>query len=177
MTKSALKLRPPLQFRPVAAAAICLCIAQTALADETRIYEWREANGVVSYAQHPPPAGINGVTSRVIEVGSLTPARQAAIQASLAGEDATALAAGKRFREQVEAADLKIDEALQHVARAEQAKRTGREPRAGERVGNAGGGSRLRTVYFDRQQQLEDDVIAARKKLEEAHRVRAAVAP
>lgn len=58
------------------------------------------------------------------------------------------------------------------MARAEQAKRTGREPLAGERVGNAGGGSRLRTDYFGRQQQLEDNVIGARNKLEQAYRVR-----
>ncbi|MDQ6880602.1 MAG: DUF4124 domain-containing protein [Pseudomonadota bacterium] len=152
-------------------------MAHAALAEETRIYEWREANGVVSYAQHPPPAGTTGVTSRVVEVRSLTPARQAAVKASLAGDDVAGLAAAKRIREQVNAADRQIDLALQQVARAEQAKRTGREPLAGERVGIVGRGSRLRTGYFDRQQQLEDDVTDARKKLEEAYRVRAAVTP
>lgn len=99
MTQSALKPRPPLRFGPVAAAAICLCIAQATLADGTRNYEWREANGVVSYAQHPPPAGHSGVTSRVIEVHSLTPARQAAVKARLAGDDAAGLAAAASMRE------------------------------------------------------------------------------
>ena len=94
MTKSALKLRPPLRFGPVAASAICLCVAQ----------------------------------------------------ATLAADNAAGLASAKRFREQVEGADWKTDVALQQVARAEQAKRNAREPLAGERVGNAGGGWPLPVV-------------------------------
>jgi hypothetical protein len=39
MTKTALKLRPLQRFGPVAAAAICVCIAHAAVAEETRIYE------------------------------------------------------------------------------------------------------------------------------------------
>jgi hypothetical protein len=177
MTKSALKLRPLLRSGPVVAATICLSIAQAALAEETRIYEWREANGVVTYAQHPPPAGTKGVSSRVIEIRSLTPARQAAVKASLAGDDAAGLAAAKIFRDKVDAADRKVNLALQQLARAEQAMRDGREPLAGERVGNARGGSRLRADYFDRQQQLEDAVKDARAKVDEAYRLRAAVTP
>lgn len=113
MTKVALKLRPLQRFGPVAAAAICVCIAHAAVAEETRIYEWREANGVVSYAQRPPLAGTSGVPSRVIKVHSLTPARQAAVRASRAADNAAGRAAAKRFREQVEAVDRKIDVALQ----------------------------------------------------------------
>ena len=169
--------KPPPSLRPglAAAAAICLCIAHAALAEETTIYEWREPNGVVSYAQHPPPAGTQGVTSRAIEIRSLTPARRAAVRASLAGDDAAQLAAARRYRQQVDAADRKIDLTVQQLARAEQAVRHGREPLAGERAGIAGGGSRLRTDYFDRQQQLEDDVKDAHTQLDEAYRLRAAL--
>ncbi|HEY8707271.1 MAG TPA: DUF4124 domain-containing protein [Burkholderiaceae bacterium] len=177
MTSSALKLRPLLRPGPGAAAMICLCLAQAALAEETRIYQWRDANGVVSYAQHPPPAGTRGVTSRVVDVRSLTPAQQAAVRANLAGDDAAGLAAARSFRDKVDAADLKVNLALQQLARAEQAMRDGREPLAGERVGNARGGSRLRADYFDRQQQLEDAVKDARAKLDEAYRVRASITP
>lgn len=169
--------KPPSSLRPglAAAAAICLCIAHAALAEEATIYEWREPNGVVSYAQHPPPAGTQGVTSRVIEIRNLTPARRAAVRASLAGDDAAQLAAARRYRDQVDAADRKIDLAVQQLARAEQGVQHGREPLAGERAGIAGGGSRLRTDYFDRQQQLEDDVKDARTQLDEAYRLRAAL--
>jgi len=44
----------------------------------------------------------------------------------------------------------------------------GREPLPGERVGLAGGGSRLRPEYFERQQKMKRDLEAARVRLEEA---------
>lgn len=44
----------------------------------------------------------------------------------------------------------------------------GREPLPGERVGLAGGGSRLRPEYFERQQKLKRDLETARVRLEDA---------
>ncbi len=177
MTTSALQSRPLSRLGPIVVATLCLCIAHAAVADETRVYEWRDANGVVSYSQNPPPPGTKGVTSRVIEFRSLTPVQQAAVKARLAGIEAAGQARSKRFRDEVEAADQKVSFALRRLAQAEQAMRNGREPLAGERAGIAGGGSRLRADYFDRQQQLEDAVQKARAQLEEAYRLRASVTP
>lgn len=177
MTTSRLQSRPRSPLGPIVVATLCLCIAHAAVADEIRVYEWRDANGVVSYSQNPPPPGTRGGTSRVIEVRSLTPAQQAAVRARLAGIGAAEQARSKRFRDQVEAADQKVNLALRQLAQAEQAMRNGREPLAGERVGIAGGGSRLRADYFDRQQQLEEAVQKARAQLEEAYRLRASVTP
>lgn len=159
-------------------ALLWLCIGQTAVADETKVYEWRETNGAVSYSQDPPPPGTKGViSSREIDTKSFTPAQKVAIKSRLARVDAAELADSKRFRNQVDAADQRVTGSLRQLADAERALRTGRTPRAGERVGNAGGGSRLRADYFERQKQLEDVVQSAHVQVDEAYRMRAEIKP
>jgi hypothetical protein len=51
---------------------------------------------------------------------------------------------------------------------AQSARELGVEPQPGERLGTAGGGSRLSEEYWERQKRLEDDVERARKRLDEA---------
>jgi hypothetical protein len=51
---------------------------------------------------------------------------------------------------------------------AEAARAAGKEPLPGERVGTAGGASRLSEAYFDRQRKLEADVEKARRELDKA---------
>jgi hypothetical protein len=63
-----------------------------------------------------------------------------------------------------------VREAEEALRLAEEAKRTGEEPLAGERTGVAGGGSRLSEEYFQRQKGLEDAVVNARNALEQARR-------
>ena len=145
--------------------------------DIGRVYEWREANGAVSYSQLPPPAGTPGVGSREIDTGSFTAAQTAAVKARLAGIDAAELADARRFRQQLGAADKAVAEAVQALGRAEQAFRQGRVPQQGERVGNAGGGSRLRPTYFEREKRLELEVGQARARLNDAHRARDGLKP
>ena len=59
--------------------------------------------------------------------------------------------------------------AAQQALDAAEAKRSlAEEPQPGERSGNAGGGSRLNDNYFARQQTLDGEVDAARKRYEEA---------
>jgi len=70
-------------------------------------------------------------------------------------------------REQARQRVREAEEAL-HVA--EEAKRNGEEPLPGERLGLTGGGSRLSEEYFQRQKQLEENVVNARSTLEQARR-------
>lgn len=153
------------------------CAVQTALADETKIFEWRDAKGVVSYSQNPPPPGTQGVTSREIETRIFTPAQRAAVKAHLAQIDAAAQADSALYRAQITAADQNVNRALRSLSRAESAASKGRLPHAGERVGNAGGGSRLRSEYFDRQKQLEDAIHDAKVKVDEAYSQRSQIIP
>lgn len=54
------------------------------------------------------------------------------------------------------------------LQKAQSARELGVEPLPGERIGTAGGGSRLSEEYWQRQKRLEDDVERARKRLDEA---------
>ena len=157
---------------------LCLGVAPVALAvDTSRVYEWREANGAVSYSQLAPPAGTPGVRSREIDTRSFTAAQTAAVKAQLAGIDAAELADARRFRQQLSAADKAVAEAVRALDRAEHAFRQGRVPLADERVGNAGGGSRLRPTYFERQKRLELEVEQARARLNDAYGARDGIRP
>jgi hypothetical protein len=61
-----------------------------------------------------------------------------------------------------------IQEAEKALQEAEAAMQAGKEPLPGERLGIAGGGTRLSEAYFERQKALQASVEAARKRLEEA---------
>jgi hypothetical protein len=155
------------------AALLCLLVllasggaVAASASDAVKVYEWREANGVASYSQAPPPAGTPGVTSLEVDTRHFTPAQAAAIKSYLAGLDAAQIADAERYRQQVDAA------ALQELTNAEAAFSQGRAPQPGDRVGNAGGGSRLRPEYFARQKALEHAVERARANLATAYRMR-----
>ena len=68
-------------------------------------------------------------------------------------------------------ADRAYDEvvaARKALQEAQMAQDQGVEPREGERLGIAGGRSRLTDEYWQRQERLAQDVEAARKRLDEA---------
>ena len=147
------------------------------MAGETKVFEWRDADGVTTYSQNPLPPETRGVTSLELNTKSFTPAQRAAVRAHLAHIDAAERADSARFRAQVAAADQTVNRALRTLSQAERAAREGRAPLGGERVGNAGGGSRLRSEYFDRQKHLEDAIREARAKVDEAYRLRSQIMP
>jgi hypothetical protein len=57
-------------------------------------------------------------------------------------------------------------QAEQDLKKAEEARANGKEPLPGERIGTAGGASRLDDKYWKRQKLLEQDVIDARERLD-----------
>jgi hypothetical protein len=93
-------------------------------------------------------------------VSGLTPEEKALAEqlAKQRAAGATATAATQRS----------VEEARRQLQQAETARDAGREPLPGERVGLAGGGSRLTEAYAERQKNLEDAVRAARKRFEDA---------
>jgi len=74
----------------------------------------------------------------------------------------------ERARAQREAGQDKVQAAEQALRNAEAARATGKEPLEGERIGTAGGASRLNEAYDDRQRRLEEAVERARRELEAA---------
>jgi hypothetical protein len=159
------------------AMSLAIGARTAAHADQTRLYEWRDASGITTYSQVPPTKGTPGATIREFDTRNFTSAQKLAVQSYLHGLDAAELADSKRFRQQVDAADRKVNEAMRQLVNAERVMRLGRIPMSGERVSNAGGGSRLRTDYFERQKRLEDAVQASRADLAEAYAVRDAIHP
>ncbi len=161
------------------AALLCLLVlfasggaVAATVSGAVKVYEWRASNGVVSYSQAPPPAGTPGVTNLEVDTRHFTPAQAAAIKSYLGGLDATQSAEAERHRQLVDTADQAVATALQKLTSAEAAFSQGRAPLQGERVGNAGGGSRLRPEYFARQKALEHAVERARANLATAYRMR-----
>jgi hypothetical protein len=70
--------------------------------------------------------------------------------------------------EQRRAAQQQLEEARNALSRAEEAQVNGKEPLPGERLGTAGGGSRLSDDYWARQQRLADAVKEARQRVDDA---------
>ena len=171
-----LRVHPMLQILALLATFVS-CVGQTAMADETKVFEWRSPTGVTSYSQTPPPPGTRGVTSQEIDTKTFTPAQRAAVKAHLARIRAEERADSLRFRAQVTAADHAVNRALRSLSAAERAAREGRAPHAGERIGTTGGGSRLRSEYLDRQKDLEDATREARIRVDEAYRLRSEIMP
>lgn len=174
------EFRPSLSWRAVGlGVAMLLGIGAgiSAHADQTRLYEWRDASGVTKYSQVAPTQGTPGGTTRELETQNFTTAQKLAVRSYLHGMDAAELADAKRFRQQVNTADRKVNDAMRQLADAERAMRLGRAPAAGKRVGNAGGGSRLRTGYFERQKRLKDAAQGARSELAQAYAARDVIKP
>jgi hypothetical protein len=73
-------------------------------------------------------------------------------------------------RQQQAARQAEVREAEQVLRAAEAAQAAGKEPLPGERLGNAGGGSRLTDAYWERQKSLKAAVTEARKRLDAARR-------
>ena len=74
----------------------------------------------------------------------------------------------EKSRAQREAGQDKVQAAEQAVRNAEAARAAGKEPLEGERLGTAGGSSRLSETYYDRQRKLEDALEKAQRELEAA---------
>lgn len=68
-------------------------------------------------------------------------------------------------REQSSAEEGERQQAEEALRQAEAAAANGKEPLPGERIGTAGGKSRLTESYFLRQKRLQDNVDTARAKL------------
>ena len=58
--------------------------------------------------------------------------------------------------------------AERELQKAKAALEAGREPQPGERIGTAGGASRLADAYFERIKSLENAIAGAQKKLDDA---------
>lgn len=134
------------------------CAASPALAQFT--YKSTMPDGRVIYGDAPVPGAkkVEKTKHDTSDKGVRPPvAREAQVLKQL---EAARAARDRPDRKQ------QAEEALR---KAEAALAAGKEPLPGERIGTAGGGSRLTEAYFARQKRLEATVEAARRELEAAN--------
>ena len=107
-----------------------------------------------------PPEARKAPPSEATQKGRQPPEAQKAPPGERKGRD-TADAATRQAQKQLQGAKAALE--------------AGREPLPGERIGTAGGGSRLTDSYFKRIKTLEDRVDAAQKRLDDANSRRKSV--
>jgi hypothetical protein len=128
-------------------------VYKSTMPDGKVIYGENPAPGASRVEKMEPPPAKTGVTG-------LTPEEKTRAQ-QLDRQRAAANAAATKSQKGL--ADART--ALQQ---AEAARDAGKEPLPGERIGIAGGGTRLTEAYFARQKSLEQAVATARKRLAES---------
>ena len=123
------------------------------------VYKSTMPDGKVIYTEKPVPGAAR--------VDTIEPPPAKTGMSSLTPEEK---ARAEEFAKQRAAAAAKkgndLDDARQQLKQAEAAREAGKEPLPGERIGTAGGASRLTEAYHARQKKLEDAVDAARKRLD-----------
>lgn len=147
-------------------------ILSVSVAEAATYYKWVDRDGSVVYSDEPP----QGVKSVEIVVpdrttspssGSTSPSRRSQRQVDRAEElnrQIDERAARRKLLQQ------KLAGAKKALEAARQAKELGKEPKPGERLANAGGGTRLGPAYFRRQEKLEADIRKAEQKVEALQR-------
>ena len=122
------------------------------------LYKSTMPDGRIIYSDKPDPDAVKVEETRPDiskrGIGGTTPREQETLK-----ELETARLKREGGGEVVRAAEKALKD-------AEAARAAGKEPLPGERVGTAGGASRLGEGYFDRQRKLEEDVEKARRALD-----------
>jgi hypothetical protein len=139
----------------IAAVALLLqpAVAQT-------LYKSTLPDGRIVYGDKPAPDAVKVEESKPDiskkGIGGSTP------------RETEALKQMENARANREAAGAKLQAAEDALRQAEAALASGKEPLPGERIGTAGGASRLDDAYYARQKKLVDAVQNARRSIDEA---------
>ena len=138
-------------------AALILALVWAGSGWAQTIFKSTMPDGRVVYGAAPAPGAkkVEKIKPNTEDTGVIT-IRQ--------GEE-NALQKGQAKREQAEPHEIAIREAEKALRDAEAAQAAGKEPLPGERMGTAGGASRLTEAYEERQNSLEAAVAAAHKRL------------
>jgi len=129
--------------------AVAQTLYKSTLPDGSVVYGDKPAPDAVKVEETRPDiskGGIGGITTREQE----------------------ALKELEKARLQREGGKDKVRSAEEALKNAEAARAAGKEPLDSERIGTAGGASRLSETYFDRQRKLEEAVEKARRELDQA---------
>ena len=151
-------------MKPLIPLAFLMAFAAAGAGAQQPVYKSTMPDGKVVYGEKPAPGAtrVDKMEPPPPKTGVTGLTQEERMRAEQLGQRRAAAAA--------EAAQGKkgVDEARKQLEQAEAALNKGKEPLPNERIGIAGGGSRLTEAYFARQKGLEDAVAAARKRLAEA---------
>ena len=147
-----------IRFSTLGCCLLTALLLQPALAQT--LYKSTLPDGRIVYGDKPAPDAVKVEETRPDVskggIGGTTQREQEALK-----ELETARVKREGGQETVRAAE-------QALKNAEAARAAGTEPLASERIGTAGGASRLNETYYDRQRKLEEAVDKARRELEQA---------
>jgi hypothetical protein len=160
--------------------AICLAIAP--LVASATIYKVRMPDGTILFTDSPP-AGAKVLEQReTVPPPPRPPAKAAPAtgattprQSDKAAPAASGPAATPSGSQAIDAAMAEISDAERELAAARRKLEAGREPLPGERLGTAGGRSRLSPEYENRIADLEREVTAADARVKRAYEARNAL--
>ena len=124
------------------------------------LYKSTMPDGRVRYGDAPVPGA-----AKVEEIQADTPKGE---PGDTAARERQALKDLEKERLQREGAQEKVRAAEQRLRDAQAARDNGKEPLPSERIGTAGGASRLNDAYFQRQRMLEEAVGKAQREVDEA---------
>ncbi len=150
-----------MRSRAVRLSAALAALPFAALAQST-IFKVQYPDGSIGFTDKPP-ANAKILESREPgrDVNVIPPpAKPASLERG--GARAGAPSALDAAQDEVLASQKALDEAKQR-------REVGREPQPGERIGLAGGGTRVSPAYEARQKTLEDAVAAAEARLKQAY--------
>jgi len=143
------------------ASACCLSAAlllQTAAAQV--LYKSTLPDGRIVYGDKPAPDAVKVEETRPdIKKGGI---------GGITAREKEALKELEKTRLQREGGQDKVRSAEEALRNAEAARAAGKEPLASERLGTAGGASRITDAYYERQKKLDADVEQARRELDQA---------
>ena len=138
------------------ALAIAMLLASSAAFAAQTLFKSTMPDGKIVYSEKPVPGAkrVDTIEPPPAKTGTttITPEEQARVKSPPGPAPQQAAA---------------VEDARGALKKAEAAREAGKEPMAGERIGTAGGASRLNDAYFERQKSLELAVEAARKRVQE----------
>ena len=146
-------------------AILACCILVAAPAAAQTLYKSTLPDGRVVYGDKPDPTAVkvDPITPDTSKggLGGVTSPREAQTRRQLQGA-----------RETRQGSDARLQAAQGALEQAEAARAAGKEPLPGERIGTAGGASRLTEAYEARQRQLDQAVEQAQRELDAARSAR-----
>jgi len=169
---------PPLPLSsPITLAAVALvcALAAPASAWAQTTYKSTMPDGKVVYGEKPAPGAVK---SEPLQINTKPLSGSSGGTGGSRTEESSSsqnqqqrqqiLQEGLSREQKRQAADAEAQQWQQNLAAAQQAARNGVEPIEGERIGTAGGASRLTDAYHERQRKLQAEVVRAQGNLDNA---------